>query len=393
MNLAIDFLFVCLFFPLWVDFLILAKMLTTMTNSHKTVTILTMVAPLFTFLFSIFAFLKNITYQSNFSFISINEINFNFGISISQANMLLLGVFTLGFIVLTIFAYLKLKNNTCFYKYFLLLNLINFSAMSFILSTNVLQLFVFSAFVPILFYCVENLTNTSHERAKNFLVINKLGDFVLLLPICVLFYYSVFFDVQLNYGLLNIEILKNLFETVFSILDLSAFTLLCLLLVAGILIKNILIFIYPLKEKCSHLLLVLWCTISFIHWFIVLYPVICSFEYLNLVMLELFIASLIATLLVLCLKVYKHDFAVTLNKNSSNCIKKCYLKCANLVKFFDEKFLDKAYEFISKIMLLSSGIFKTNGEKNTLYALIINIIGILTLIFIVWLILNVFLKG
>lgn len=393
MNLAIEFLFVCLFFPLWVCFLIFAKMLSGVFNSKKTVTILSIIGPVFTFLFSLFALLKNINYQSNFSLISINEINFNFGIYISPLNMSFLSVLTIGLIALIIFSYLRLKEKLYFYKYFLLINLINFSAMSFLLSTNLLQLFIFSAFVPVLFYCLENLTNTSHERAKNFLVLNKLGDFALLLPICILFYYSVFFDVQVDYGLLNLEIVKNLFDTVFSMVDLSLFTLISLLIILGILIKSVLVFMHPLKEKCLLFLLCLWNIIYGIYCFSIFVPVFSSFEYINLLIFSLFIVSVISTLIVLYLKIYKHDLAVSINENSSICIKKVYLKCANIVRLFDEKVLDKAYEFISKIMLFSSGIFKTNGEKNTLYALIFNIIGILVLIFIVWLIFNVFLKG
>lgn len=393
MNLAIEILVVCLFFPLWVSFLILAKMLTTTVNSQKTITVLSIIAPLSTLLFSLFALLKDMTYQNNFSLIAINEINFNFGISISRFNMPFLSLFSIGFIALTIFSYLKQKEKSYFYKYFLLLNIINFSVMSFVLSTNLLQLFIFASLVPVLFYCIENMTNTNHERAKNFLVLNKLGDFTLLLPVCVLFYYSVFYDFQVNFGLLNLEILKNLFDTVYSIVDVSTFTLIAFLIILGILIKSLLVFIHPLKEKSSLMFLILWNLISGIYWLLIFVPIIYSFEYLNTLIISLCILLLISTLLILYLKIYKHDLTVSINENSSGCIKKVYLKFANFIRLFDEKILDKTYEFISKIMLFSSGIFKTNGEKNTLYALIFNIIGILLLIFIVWIILNVFLKG
>lgn len=393
MNFILELLYLSLFFPLWIIAFIFGYSIFSLNTSKKLPAILTTISAFLPCLLGILSLSKNITYENTFNFISINEINLQFGTLINQNNMLMLIISSILLTFISIFTYKKYKEKDYTNKFYTGINFITFCTIAFFTSPNLIQMFIFSSIIPIILYCLENMTNTSHERAKNFLVINKLADFTLLIVISSLFFFDTFYNLQPISDLLSLNTLQQLFESIYSISEIQVFSLICILLFIAILIKSILVFIHPLKETNTKLLLFNNSLIFGIYWLMIFLPIMNIFEYLNLYFIIIGIITLISTLFTIYLKIHKHTFIVNINQKSALSAKKIFLSVANIICQFDEKILDKTYELFSNIFLKISDIFKISNEKKAIYSLLFNIAGILLLILIIWIIYHYTIKG
>ena len=393
MNFSVDFLYLCLFFPLWVCMLIFCNSALFSLKSRRVATAGTIFGCGLTMLIMLIAFIKNFSYENNILLFAVNDIGIHIGIYVNKLNSILLLIASFFIAVSSVLTFFKYKNESFFYKYMFLANLLLFSVTCFFMSSNLLQMYIFFAVISSIFYILENLTNASHERAKNFLVLSKIGDFTLLIPVCLLFYYDSFFKFESNDIILKLSDLKNTFFGIQSICDTNIFLLICTLTILAIFIKTILIFIHPLKLKTNVLLLAGICITMLIYWIKIINPLFYYFGNLKLITICTAFCFLIIATVTIYLKKFEHDFVVKINSLSYNFVKKLYFKIANCVNFFDKNVLDKCYENIAKLMMMISGGMKITSDKNTLFALIFNIIGILFLIFTAWIIYNFTLKG
>ena len=393
MDYTIDFLYLCLFFPLWTCLLITCGFAFLPFNSKKMTTVFSFLSALFPVIFSLLAGIKHLSFEYNFSFFSINEINFLFGTLINNFNIILIGILNLCFLSAIVLNYKMCANDKNYNQNLFLINILIFLALGFFTSPNVIQLFVFYAAFCAIFYWLENIKNDNHERAKNFLVLNKIGDFALCAVIGIMFYYGTFFEFQDSANFLGINDINYLFEGIQSVSETNSFVLLISLFLIAIFIKSILVLIHPLKSVSDRILLISLSFTSGLYWLIVFMPAFKSFEYFNLLFYLIAAIFIVFAGLTLYLKRFHHAEVLKINAFGTNIIKNIYLNIAKCIKYFDDNYLDKIYENISKISMMFSGYFQFPSKKTTIYALIFNILGICFLILLAWIIYSLTMKG
>ncbi len=249
MDFTVDLLYLCVFFPLWTCLLIICCSTFLSFESKKVTTVFSLLSSLFSLIFAICAGIQNFVYENVFPFITINEINVYLGASVNRLNAILLAVFSLCSLITVILTYKKYRNDKEFNKHLLAINALLLLATGFFMSPNMIQMFIFYISFSTIFYFLENIKNNEHERSKNFLVINKLGDLTLFAVIGAMFYYNVFFGFQNGTSVLEIKDLDLLLSGIQSVCETQVIVLFALLLIIAILIKSVLVFIHPLKSK------------------------------------------------------------------------------------------------------------------------------------------------
>ncbi len=177
-----------LFFPLWVAVVIFIGKITSLLKSYKTIFGITLLATIWGLISSILVFAKTITnmgyvFEDTFSFISINNLNFELGCYVDLVSAFMLLVIFAVTLFVQIYSYFYMKNDESFPRFFALMNLFTFSMCGLVLAPTLFQTYVFWELVGVTSYLLIGFWYkkiSAANAAKKAFIMNRIGDFCLL---------------------------------------------------------------------------------------------------------------------------------------------------------------------------------------------------------------------
>nr|MBC8225544.1 NADH-quinone oxidoreductase subunit L [Gammaproteobacteria bacterium] len=177
--------------------------------------------------------------QSIYSWMKIGELEFQLGFLIDNLTASMMFVVTFVSLMVHIYSIGYMKDDPGYHRFFSYISLFTFSMLSLLMANNFLQLFFGWEAVGVMSYLLIGFWYTKASAIKaNFkaFIINRVGDFSLLLGIALLFanlgtldYISIF---------KSAESLSNTSISISSSLNVSVITLSCILLFGGAMGKS-----------------------------------------------------------------------------------------------------------------------------------------------------------
>ena len=177
--------------------------------------------------------------QSIYTWMTIGELKFELGFLIDNLTASMMFVVSFVSLMVHIYTIGYMKNDPGYHRFFTYISLFTFSMLSLLMANNFLQLFFGWEAVGVMSYLLIGFWYTKPSAIKaNFkaFIINRVGDFSLLLGIALLFVNLGTLDYILIFN--EAETLSNIPITNSSSSNISTITLSCLLLFGGAMGKS-----------------------------------------------------------------------------------------------------------------------------------------------------------
>ncbi len=146
--------------------------------------------------------------ESNILFINAGVLKIHLGVFLDYTSAFMLFILYAVSVPVCAFSYNYMKNEEGFSRYFILLNLLIFSIAGLILSTNLIQFYIFLELTGVLAYLLIGFyyKNTEVQRsARKFFLIGKIGDFALLCAVLGFIFFAVQDKEEIIYPLLSLN--------------------------------------------------------------------------------------------------------------------------------------------------------------------------------------------
>ena len=197
MEFFINNIIVILFLPIWISFIIFFNNFADFSHSKKLTYIITFLNSLAGFIFSLgclYYFIANPmkAFEMNLMWLPFNDFAISFGILIDKLSCLFLSLFFFINLTIQTYSYHYLIKNTSFHMFFIILNLFNFSVVSFLLSNNLIQSCIFLILINAICYLFNNFSYNTIDvsnKIKNIFLLNGLSDICLLTSIVSFIYF------------------------------------------------------------------------------------------------------------------------------------------------------------------------------------------------------------
>lgn len=185
--------------PLWCSILIMATRFSGIIMHKKQVVVTSCISVLFPLIFSVIGLYY--TYNSkpielSFSFISINNINFNLGIYLDILNSLIGIVICLITFIVYLYSSFYMEKEKSYSRYYSLLNIFLVTMLTFIFSPNLFQMFICWELISVLSYLLigywYNKPAVSIDSKRVFLI-NIIGDIAFFLALVIISNFVVSF--------------------------------------------------------------------------------------------------------------------------------------------------------------------------------------------------------
>ena len=206
-----------------------------------------LVVSVLTFAISILLLNYAITYQSyplenNYPICVIQNIPLYFGIYADSLASVFTVFTSLIFIIANIFSYrYLLQNRQGFERFYIYLNLLQFSLFCHFTSSNLIQSVAFLILLSLIDYLFSNFyfqKPVSQENSRKVYEINIFGDFLLLVASISFLYFSTLAPDTINIPTLGFNNINSLGLYSFASLNPIIFVVICMLFVSGALIKS-----------------------------------------------------------------------------------------------------------------------------------------------------------
>ncbi len=198
-------------------------------------------------LISVLLFVYTLTYsgyvlENNIALCAIQNILFHFGIYLDNLSSIFILFISLLFFVANIFSYrYLLQNRQGFARFYIYLNLMQFFAYCFFISSNLMQSIVFIMMQSLMLYLFTNFyfqKPAAAEDSQKVFIANIAGDFILICACCAFLYFSTITADTINIPTLGYNNINSLGLYSFASLNPVIFALICLLFILGSIIKS-----------------------------------------------------------------------------------------------------------------------------------------------------------
>lgn len=246
MEFFTDNILIIMFLPLWVSLLIIVNSLTSLTDSKRLTTVLTLFSTGIGLIFSLglmWMFMKNnsAAIEDNVVWFNSGGLNFYLGILIDKISALFLIVLMSISLIVQLYSHGYMSNDSNFSRYYVYLNFFNFSMAGLILSSNLIQTYLFWELVGISSYLLIGFwlkKYSASQAAQKAFIVNRIGDCGFLIGIIVLIYFSVNYTNISGSQFLAFSNMQELSEQVYAISTDFVFYLVCILLFLGAMAKS-----------------------------------------------------------------------------------------------------------------------------------------------------------
>lgn len=237
---------ISVFLPLWVTLLILVGKFTSILKSKRIILFLSLFSSLVGVVSSIFVFIivlttPNFVLENSYKFLSIKNVYFELGYYIDLISAFMLLILFIISTVVIYYAYYYMKSDKSFVRFFTYLNFFIFSMAGLLVSLNMFQLYIFWELVSISSYLLIAFwykNNSSQLAGKKALIMNRIGDFALLLGII---YSSVLlfnFAPDTNFISIPFDRLDTISSLLYSYTSETSFRIICILILFGAIAKS-----------------------------------------------------------------------------------------------------------------------------------------------------------
>lgn len=206
MEFFINNIIVILFLPIWISFIIFFNNFADFSHSKKLTYFLTFLNSLAGFIFSLgclYYFISNPqkTFEMNLMWLHFSDFSISFGMLIDKLSCLFLSLFFFINLIVQTYSYHYLIKNTSFHMFFILLNLFNFSVVSFLLSNNLIQSCIFLILLNAICYLFNNFSYNTIDvsnKTKNIFLLNGLSDICLIISMVSFIYFILNYSQETN---------------------------------------------------------------------------------------------------------------------------------------------------------------------------------------------------
>ena len=214
--------------------------------SNKTVNILTTISNLTGLVFSIFIFrylvLNNVQdIGTSVNWFKIENLNFVLGVYADKISLVFLFVLMASCLAIHYFSLKYLIKDPKYCLYTSYLNLTNAAMVGLLLSSNIPQTYIFGEIVCVLGYLFIN-TNFKNSKisnqARNFFILNIIGDTLMLTGIIILIYFLITYPIYSGNVILPYSDFNEIASDLYVYFSDMWFYVACMLLFAGIASKS-----------------------------------------------------------------------------------------------------------------------------------------------------------
>ena len=189
------------FLPLWSALLIMFFKGLNIYENKEITSLLTLGASFLGFFWSLGLLgcclqIANFNYEIMVPFLNVGLLSLSFGFLIDNLSVLMLLIVTSVSFAVQLYSRTYMANDKEFHRFFVYLNLFNFSMLSLVMSPNLLQMYVFWELVGVCSYLLIGFwfkRPSAAKAATKAFLINRIGDFAFLASICALGAFSFWF--------------------------------------------------------------------------------------------------------------------------------------------------------------------------------------------------------
>lgn len=199
-----------------------------------------------------YSIIDNMSVASNFSWITLDNVNFYLGTYLDKVSVSFLFVVELISILLQVVSYLKLKNEYNYPKLLFLQNLFLLGIAGCFISPNLFQTYLFCEVTGIAGYLLINFDFSNREESKAGIksyIFNRTGDIALLFCVLTILYFAVVYNQLNNAEALSYANMNNLAISISSLLNEPLYIMFCSALLFVIVMKFMQAFIYITFEN------------------------------------------------------------------------------------------------------------------------------------------------
>ena len=181
---------------------------------------------------------KNEVVQYVFPWLVTDNLVYSIGLSIDKVSALFLLVFSIVNLFMQILSYRKQFD--IYPKILLLQNLFAFGMFGLFLSPNLFQSYLFCEVIGVCCYLFLNLNFENRMESKNAIksfVFGRIGDLSLLFALLVVLYFSVIYNELTGVNSVSYFAMENIVASIYSLLSLPLFLLLCAIFLFVIVMK------------------------------------------------------------------------------------------------------------------------------------------------------------
>ena len=199
MNFFVENAWIIAALPLWAFLLITIGRNLSIYSDKKISTYITTGATFAGLVCSIFILVWSLNthepvYQHNMSWLAAGNINFSIGWLIDRLSAMMLIVVTSVSILIQVYSHGYMSKDEGFHRFFSYLALFNFSMLGLVLSSNLFQIYIFWELVGLSSYLLIGFwfrRPSAADAAKKAFIMNRIGDFGLLIGIMAFLFYSL----------------------------------------------------------------------------------------------------------------------------------------------------------------------------------------------------------
>jgi len=161
---------------------------------------------------------ENALYQQNFTWIQVDAIKLPIGWLVDNLTAAMLMVVTSVSILIQIYSHEYMNHDDGYHKFFAYLALFNFSMLGLVLSSNLFQIYIFWELVGLSSYLLIGFwfkRPSAASAAKKAFIMNRIGDFGLLLGVVSILYFSFDWWIINNQPLLSFAVFNDVANYIF----------------------------------------------------------------------------------------------------------------------------------------------------------------------------------
>ncbi len=182
------------------------------------------------------------TIENSFVWLQCGDLTLHMGIYIDNISAAFLFVLMAVSLCVQLFSYGYMKDDEHYGRYFCFLNFFCFAMSALLISSNLIQTYVFWELVGVASYLLIGFwykKQSVSNAAKRVFWTNRFGDFALLLGIIILVYYSVSYPQTFNQPeILSYSNLDSFVLRIQSLMTSQTYVFICLLLLFGAFVKS-----------------------------------------------------------------------------------------------------------------------------------------------------------
>ncbi len=246
MDFIANNIYIVLFLPIWVILVLLLNLMTDFVENKRLTSFLTMASTFVGLCFSIgllfyFYYDKGTSVEDNSLWFSTGNTNLYFGYLVDKISSLFLFVLMFVSLLVQLYSHGYMAKDANYTRYYMYLNFFNFSMAGLIISSNLIQTYLFWELVGVSSYLLIGFWVKKYSASKAAIkafIVNRVGDTALLMGIIMLIYLSVNYLQASGGDLLEYSNMQNISEMIYSYTTNQVYVIIGVLLLIGAIAKS-----------------------------------------------------------------------------------------------------------------------------------------------------------